>query len=259
MRENDAVLVTILAETDAIWRPLRGADWQARCGGILFRRRREFQARGVRSVGGGDGTARQAHARQLDGLAVAGDLLVYHGRGTGGVYVRLTDTAEHRLRALCDLPSLADAHALLRRVIELERPGGPDGFLCSELWLAGLPNYTGDYMIRLLPIQRSALPALSRGWLLAPSDCYGRTYYQSTATGRELAAQPAPILPPDLPEPDEEAASLYDELNVTYREQLRAMAGDGQGDIGPVPLPASLQLTKPRRRRVAQAETVGDG
>ena len=255
MTQDNEVLVTLLAMTDATWRPMRGADWQARAGGVLWARRREYRDRGgIPWIGGGDATARQASGRMLDALAADGDVLVHRTRGTGGVFVKLTDSAEHRLRALCDLPSIADARALLLRVIELERPGGPDGRLCSELWLAGLKNYVGDYMVKLFEVQRSALPGLCRGWLLAPSDCYGRTFYAATPIGREVASKP-PTLPADLPGPDQEAIELYDSATTEYRERLRAMRPEGS-DIGPCPLPCSIDLPRPRRRRGARPEVL---
>jgi len=245
------ILVRILAQTDGLFWPMRGPDWRARAGGIVLVRQRDYAAKGICWSSGGAGADRISAMRLLDDLEVNGLIRVYRSRGRAGVFVRLTDRAEHETRALSDLPTVQDSHALLRRVIDLDVNTPEHGRLASELWLGKLRDYVGDFADRLTLIQIEALPALARGWLDSRSDVHGRTYYAATDAGRAAAVLPASEPSLDLPAPDRAAMDLYDTETAGYREQLRAAGREGP-EIGVLPLPVGLGLRKPRRRRTTE-------
>ncbi len=47
MTEQDAVLVRLLALTDAVWKPLREADWRRPTPTVLYEYRQRFASDGV--------------------------------------------------------------------------------------------------------------------------------------------------------------------------------------------------------------------
>jgi hypothetical protein len=249
MTEQDAALVRILAATDAVWKPMRQEDWVRPTPTVLYEHRTRFASKGVPWHSGDPTEAgRKASQRTLEDLASAG-LLTLHGRERRAA-VRLTEKGDIVARALADLPNVDDAHSSLREVIRLESSGDGQGPMASELWLAELPNYSNndDCYLELWIVQRLLLPALWRGWIDADSDCCGRVYYSATADGRQLAKLPPPTLPANLPPPDEDAAELYDSEVIAARERLRQAKPDCAGEIGYLPLPASIDI-RPRVRR----------
>jgi len=171
MTEQDAVLVRILAATDAVWKPMRQEDWVRPTPTVLYEHRKRFASTGVPWHSGNPSEAgRKASQRTLEFLASAG-LATLHGRERRAA-VRLTEKGDTVARALADLPNVDDAHFYLQEVIRQETTGDGQGPMASELWLADLRNYSNTDHCRteLWIVQRLLLPTLWRGWMNAESD-----------------------------------------------------------------------------------------
>jgi len=249
MNTTDATLIGLLAATDAIFRPLRRADWNPPTPAVLFEHRQRFATDGVPWTVGGSGAARLGGERDLQELQ-AGGLLVLTGKAKRSG-VRLTDLGEAAVRSLCGLPSIIGAHEMIRQIVC--RGGRADDGLtiCPETWLWGADDYADSETDARMAWEVSLLlaPALSRGWVKARSDVRGRAYYSVPLVGLEVAAAPAPSLPDDLPEWQEPCGRLYHDLTLAARERLRSAKATNPGEIGECPLPASIDLQRPRRRK----------
>jgi len=247
MTEQDAVLVRILALTDAVWKPMRRADWVMPTPTVLYEHRKRFASKGLPWHSADPTEAgRKAQQRTLEDLASLG-LVTLHGRERRAA-VRLTERADILARALAGLDNIDAGHFSLCEVLRLHDT------MASELWLAGLDNYadTDDCRRELVIVQDSMLPALWRGWLEAGADGHGGVWYWAPDRGREGAKLPAPTLPANLPPIDEEAGTLYDAEVIHARERLRYAKPDCPGELGFIPLSASIDLTPKgeRKRRI---------
>ncbi|MBN2294905.1 MAG: hypothetical protein JXM70_20930 [Pirellulales bacterium] len=246
MNEKNKILVGVLAATDALVRPMRKPDWRSDTPGLLYERRTAYHADGVPWRVSGGGGVRTAGARELSRLADDG-LLILCGKikRTG---VRLTETGEHRARAMCGLPSLRDSHEYLGTIRSMEVSDGDVGPWASELWLAELDNYTNDQNQEnaLGGVQDCTAPSLIRGWVETGSDLHGRAYYRVTPAGRQAMAEPAPELPEGLPGEREGAFLHYLQVVVQFRRKLRELSPKNPSEIGYVPLSASIDLKRPK-------------
>lgn len=245
-KTNTTTLIDVLARTDAIFRPMRKADWVPPAPSNLWEARRRFSSAGVLWRVGGGGANRLAGERELVGLQEM-SLLVLCGKAKRSG-VRLSETAEIGVRALCGLP--LDAHAALCRVVLLteEREG-----LCSELWIAELDEYadTDDCRNALWETMLLVLPALVRGWVASNSDVQGAVYYYPTPAGLAAAQLPAPALPTNSPKWSEPIGRFYHDQTIAARQRLRTSKPSSPSEIGECPLSASLDLRRPRRRKGA--------
>lgn len=237
MTEQDAILVRILAATDAVWKPMRQADWATPTPTVLYEYRKRFSSAGV-PWHSGDATeaGRKANQRTLEGLASAG-LVTLHGRERRAA-VRLSEKGDILARALAGLGNVDAGHCSLCEVLGLHDK------MASELWLARLDNYanTDDCRRELVIVQQLMAPALWRDWVESGSDCHGRVWYWATKQGREVAKLPEPTLPADLPPMDKDAADLYDAEEIAYRDRLRHAKPDHSNELGFIPLSASIPL-----------------
>jgi hypothetical protein len=249
MSEDDKILIAILAQTDAVFRPARRDDWVAPAPCNLYNARQRFSTAGVPfDTGGGDETGRKNQQRDLNRLAKSGLLILCGGKRREGV--KLTEPAEIGLRALCGLPSLRDSHAMLRKIIKLAAMA--EGMtLTREIWLAGFEDYHNTSACKAAPwkISLALAPALCRGFVESRSDCFGRCCYVATDKGREAAKLPAPSLPAGLPRYQDIANKLYYEATIAARQKLRTATPTSPSEIGQCPLSASLNLQKPRPRK----------
>lgn len=153
------------------------------------------------------------------------------------------------------MPSIDAAHSVTREAIRLESSGDGFGPMAAEIWVAGVKNTDSERSRRsLVALVYEALPALCRGWLEAESDCYGRVWYLATDQGRKVAKNPEPKLPTGLPPMDQDAADLYDTEVSAFRGRLRDSTPKEPGEIGYLPLPASLDI-RPKRERKQRSET----
>jgi hypothetical protein len=257
MNEQDKTLISILAASDAVWRPMRRADWNAPAPANLWEARERFEARGVVWTTSGSEAERKRSQRSLEQLSFDGMLNL---RGSNkGHGVRLTDKGDIFARALCGAPNVDAGHSSLSEVIQLARQVNQDGAvngarLTSELWLARLKNYsdTDDCRNKLWAVQTMMLAALWRGWVVSLSDCEGRVYYYSTEAGYATAKLPRPALPVDIPEYDDSADELYHAATIAARSMLRSAKPTRPNEIGYISLPCSLDLRRPRTRKGKQ-------
>lgn len=253
MTDEDAVLVRILAATDALWKPMRRADWGSfSIPTVLYEHRKRFASAGVASHSGATTEAgRKADQRTSEALASSG-LLTLHGRERR-VAARLTEKGDILARALAGLANVEAGYLSVCEVLRLESPGEWPGPMASELWLAGLDSYANsdDCRHELHAVQELALPALWRGWLESGSDIEGRVWYHATDQGRAVAKLPKPELPADLPTMDNHAADLYDAEVIAIRERLRHTAPDHCNELGCIPLSCSINL-KPKEKTTSQ-------
>ena len=239
MTEKESTLIRLLAQTDAIFRPLRLMDWNVPGPGNLWEARQQFKVSGVQINSGGGQADRKSIQRLLDVL-VSDGLLIKSGSGKSAGF-KLSDAGETRSRSLCGLPSLADSHRYLIKVIDLERETD-HGCLTPEYLLLGATNYeqTDDFTVRIFDLEMFLLPALVHGWLDARSDLHGRTYFSAKALGQQIATSFPPSSPANLPSYDDAANDLYLSTRRKYREELRTAKPKNPSEIGDCPLPCSI-------------------
>ena len=250
MTEQDQRLIEILATTDAIWRPLRRADWAPPTPAVLYERRHRFGKVGVPwTTGGGNEGRRKAQQRGVVDLAAVGLLVLCGDSRRSGV--RLTEAAEAGFRALCGLPNLDESHAMLRKVISLSAKSDDGQSLCREFWLWGANNYSGSAADAKKAWEVSLIlaAALLREWVESRSDCHGRSCYTATDAGRKAAKLSCPTLPEGLPAYSDEANAAYYEATLAARQRLRTATPSNPAEIGECPLSCSLDLRRPTRRR----------
>lgn len=236
MNETDEILIRLLASTDALWRPMRAHDWAGSMPTVLLEHRRLFPTVGVPWHGSSPTEAgRKRTQRALEACAKDG-LLAIHGKIRRNT-AKLHDTGELRARALCGLPGLTDAMALLREV-QAQPVTMP-----SELALVGLETYQDepDAGVRglLAELAFRAAPALCREWLEARSDLHGRVYYSLTPSG-EQAIVSLPAIPDGLPRQQQACWDLYAQQFGESLARLRAEEPETVGEIGFIPLSVAL-------------------
>lgn len=247
MTDQDKILVQILATTDAVWRPLRAADWAPPAPANLYFARRRYAEGGVAFGTGSGGEADRKVAQRIVLNLAATGLFTLHG-DRRRASVKLSEATETNSRALCGLPSIVEAHRTLRRVIELEVGWSWPGPLCSELWLAGLDNYADGVESELWDVQAKLASALCRGWVEGHSDLHGRVWYWATDQGREAAKLSPLNLPANLPEYSDAANELYYKETIAARSRLRCQKPEQPNEIGFVPLSASMEIAYTRRK-----------
>ncbi len=220
MPTDNELLIDILAATDAIFAPLRQADWKSENARSIFQRAQRFFSCGVHWTSGGTSAKRKASFNQIARLSAESRLELFPPHG-----LRLTDQAEWNARSLCGLPGL---DASLKLVDRIEKAGG---FRVEENTLArteyGRPGVTE----KLVAIEYQAAPALARGWLVAESNRSGHVAYschRSPAANRVGA---------ELPASDPEMRKRYEAKFREFRHELRFAEPLDDRDIAPIPLP----------------------
>jgi len=245
--DDTRLLVAILAQSDAVWLPLRAADAGGRA--TIYQARLDYTSNGCRWQGdGGAGRDRTADCRRLAALESAGRLTRRGKLKTS--HVLLSADADAILRRLCGLasfnqvlPALDWLACLLVAGHGRPAPGGPWVSECELCETA----YDHPKAGRILgQLQNDLLPLLAGGLLMSNSDCQGRASYALTAEGDALAqtritsalADPD-AFPPDVPPGNEELTALYYRERAAAREELRTADPDDPAEIGPCPLPCS--------------------
>jgi hypothetical protein len=219
--EAKALLVRVLAATDAIWLPLRQQEWEhSRPAAIYFARKAFRTNRGVIVAAPGADAVRKAAERQTDALVQAGYLRAR--QRARGRYLRLTDEAEDRLRQLCGLPGLWLSYETVRRYV------GPTW--TPEIALNDGRGWGDGYSQELVFVEELMLPALIRGVVESGSTIYGHTFYRLVANVPDW-----PELVEDI-EPDVELARLYYDEVKAARERILATDASSL-EIGELPLP----------------------
>jgi hypothetical protein len=219
--EAKALLVRVLAESNAPWLPLRQPEWEHSRPAAVYFARKAFRAnRGVIVTVPGSDATRKAAEREITALVRAGYLKAR--RRARGRYLRLTDSAEDRLRQLCGLPGLWLSYETARRHV------GPTW--TPETALNDGRGWGDGHSQELAFIEELMLPALIRGIVVSGSTLYGHTFYRLAAS---VPDWPEPV--EDI-EPDPELARLYYDEVKAARERILA-ADVGSLEIGELPLP----------------------
>lgn len=215
-------LIDLLAETDALWTPVR--DWSNNHAVVAVEERREqYQRNGLPiSNGGGTAAERKQWERELDGIEVSGTVLIARERGRRAFW-RLGNATDWRLRNLVGLPGRAEMLRAMQALAGHEDAEQERGVnLVPETWLTGPDGWGTKAGGRLLvALEEMFLPALVRGWVTAWSDCEGRVAYQTTEAGRAFLAAPGDEAAA-LPEFDGDAADTYLVALTAARNALAA-------------------------------------
>lgn len=231
-------LVSLLARTDALFSPLRGAFHLQRWAEIGWRRR-EFRRVGFR-VGGGSAAERKETSRRFGSLASRGLVQL---RGVGRAHgVRLTDATDWRLRRLATWHDLDAALLLVGTVALHQVAGATNGGFVSELHLAvdkEVESLTEAQALLVTELEEIARPALVRGWLVSRSDHDGCVGYQATPAGRAALSSP-PKLPAEMPKYSSEANDEYLEAFDQAAAELAAARPTGHHHDVPVCLSCGL-------------------
>ncbi len=201
------VLIGLLAKTDALFSPLRGAFNLQRWAEIGWRRR-QFRRLGLPGSGGAGQERLQAH-RLYRRLARAGLVEI---RGGGRAFgVRLSDQADWWLRRLATWHDQPQTLTLVGLVAwHLVAGPGNAGFV-SELHLAvakPVEQLTEEQALLVTELEEISRLGLARGWLLTRSDHHGAVGYQATPAGRAALSCP-PKLPAEMPKYSSAANDQY--------------------------------------------------
>ena len=201
-------LIDLLAETDALWAPIR--DWRDNHRVVAVAERREqFRRAGLPIRVGGNAAERKQWERELDRIQAASSIVVTRERGRRA-YWRLGDAMDWQLRSLIGLPGWGEMLRAMRALAAHEDANRPSTLnLVPESWFVeggGWGSKQGGEL--LVGLEEMFLPALVRGWATAWSDCVGRAVYHTTEAGRAFLAAPGDA-PADLPEFTGDAADAY--------------------------------------------------
>jgi hypothetical protein len=164
------------------------------------------------STGAGSESERKAAQRGMIAREKAGLIEVL---GYPRQFVKLTERAEFRARAMAGLPQVADSQRALKEVIRRSRNirGA-----ASELALAGLAKYAIGCQTVLWHVHTRLAPGLLRNWLTVSSLRTGEAFYSLTDEGRKVMRRKPLEMPADLPTVDDEARQWYLDETASARE-----------------------------------------
>jgi hypothetical protein len=201
--DTTAVLIEILAATDAIWSPPRvfsnpaghlpNPAWAA-----LIERRQLFAAAGVDLVYSGTSSERNLASRRLAQLQSAGlvEVATHSGRR---VAAKLTRRGDDIARWLAAEPLVCESWRWLRLLAALVEAGVSIGPQVREDDLARTDYGSADASRKLLDVETDLLPLKVAGLVADNSDANCRVWYSLTAAGELAATRRAPAMPRDLP------------------------------------------------------------
>ena len=219
------LLVRVLAQIDATFWPIRRAEWEHPKPTAIRAAQDAFQRhRGVIVPSPGTDAERKAAERLVDSLIQSGYLkALRRGRGR---FLRLSATAEDRVRQLCGLPGLWLSFETVRRYV---REAWTPEVVINDGRGWGDGRSQELHFVELL-----MLPALVRGVVVAGSDVQGHVYYRRV---QDVPSWPQPageleLLP--------ELARYYYQEAVATRERILA-TDVGSLEIGELPLPCSME------------------
>ncbi len=180
------LLINLLAETDAIFSPIRDWSNSSRITAVMDLRR-DFHLRGlpVPKAAGGD---RKRLERERDRLEKTG-LVRFHRINGRRAFWKLSDSTDWFLRRLCMLSDFTEAVTVMVAVDSLTDMHHTNGEIVPDWSLALAPNenrQTAKARDKVARVAELALPALCRGWLTSWSDYRGANGYRIPDARRAL-------------------------------------------------------------------------
>jgi len=241
MNTEQAALVELLAEADALFVPMR--SWAGQRPANTTAARRRYIATGLPWASGEtSGAARLAAMRTLERLARAGWVTLARVPGQQGRAVRLTAAGDALGRRLAGLPDLLAGWAVTAEVSNRTKRRDkartvPDVWLCEQKLIGPAADDTERGRL-LVNVEELALPALVAGYLDSASTLRRNVFYAVTERGWQwLATGEPPNAEPD--EADADARALYYATIAVALERLGTEQPERRRDLGAVPLPAS--------------------
>ena len=243
MDERTAILVQVLADTDAVWIPSR--TWNRQRPTNIYFARRAFAKSGVPWESGGATEAdRKAAQRELEALAKTGAVKVRRPHRVKTLAVRLSDAAEADARERIGLPGLYSARLSMG---ELARHSRRPPELFTDLYIAERKligdKPPGEYEREAVVVENMLLPALVRGYVESNADIQGRVSYTLTPAGWEWLDRgeaPAEDLRDETPL-DGDAAEWYAERLQASLDRLDTADPPDPKEIGGIPLPVAME------------------
>mgnify|MGYP003744657923 FL=1 len=220
MSRERLLLAQLLAETDAIFYPMRGPFVQ-RLAKVRFERQKAFRTVGLTLAGSGSATARKQHERCLTDLEAAG--LVEFGLDGSGRRegVRLSPLGDACTRRLIGGTPLAEAWPIFASMCDLcrraTRAALPEHLFCNIWdWKGGR-----EQNLQLSRLQQDLLAFFAVAYVDAHGDFDGKLWYGVTEAGREALAAGCPEGPPASIEYSESLAVAYDAFLDQAEAELR--------------------------------------
>jgi hypothetical protein len=242
MNEQDQVLIELLADTDALFKPYRHRG-SLRTGAVYSERRNAYHEAGLLWASEEPTDAgRKASQRELE-LCVKRKLVkAVKSQGRTSA-VSLTNEGEQYARALAGNPGIAEAIPILERMIELQSEAEKYYLPEFQLWvpetrLIELDWGDGDYLGELSLLQFMLAPALHRGWVHFKASWKGHGWYHPNCCKPWLLAETIE----HLPEYDPEAATLYDRRVQSAASRLLNAEPEDKNSIGLLPCTLSFAL-----------------
>lgn len=233
MTENlDKVLIRLLADTDAVFTPLRGRC-DIRLAGCLLDARADFRRWGLPLRRGGGDAERKSHERELDRLEKSG-AVIFHRRSGFRVAWKLSDTADWITRHMVTPHGFSEMLVVMFAIREHSDAGHHNHGHVGD-WHLALP--AGDRLgaascVRVAQVGDMAAAALARGYLSSWADGNGALGYRLTPEGREFLDDPKPpaIDWPKFDEPRWTAATaMYEARLAESIESLRMVKAAPRG------------------------------
>jgi hypothetical protein len=250
MQESYGVLIDLLADTDALFRPGRFYGMPDNAMRNLWQRRREYVNAGMRWASGEATEAgRKESQRDLEQLADDGLVSLHRHQGRTQA-VRLTEQGDQMARALAGLPGVGEAlewMRLMRCIRDLKfdvnwldafRGLVPETLLCGHDWWPNTDearDARGDVMWGLTP-------ALSRLWVETEASTVGCLWYRLTPAGEQALDDSRAKVLPCLPREDLDAMEQYNARLQLTRSRLEAAEPPDPNEIAPLPIPASYAV-----------------
>jgi hypothetical protein len=229
MTNEDGILIDSLAGKTALFEPMR--DFSARYWPAVWSLRERYNTRGLPWHGSGDKAAERALA------ALVRRRLVLQRRALKTVAIRLSTEGVTEAFRLLGI-GRADALAAAREVAGC----GPVDSWIPETALNNGRGWGDGHHAELKTVWNRLAPATALGWLESHTDTQGHVGYRVTKSGLAEIARPTS----EADQTDEPAPEALDHFEVAYGRWiawfngLDAAAVGARGDIGAIPLPATV-------------------
>ena len=222
-------LLTLLAETDALFSPLRGGrkKWRPQVMGEIVNRREDFHRIGlpIPRSDGGDGGERKERSRNFDRLEKTG-LVVFHRTRGRRSHWKLSDTADWALRRQAgwyDYPEMLTAMLAINALTDFGLVAYHNCVM--EQFLALPPDkYTQTHKAKLACVQVEEVlyPALVRDWVCSVLSVRGVITYYLTDAGKQFLNNPVePSI--DWPEYSSEDFDCYTDTLFAAEANLKTI------------------------------------